>query len=93
MSLEDFSNPNIVYRRAKKVYGDDVDIKPSTKNGKKYMLYNPNTNKWVHFGAYGAEDYTVHNDEKRRRIFKARNHKWKDTDPYSPAFLSYHLLW
>ncbi len=93
MSLEDFSNPDIVYGRAKKVYGEDVDIKPSTRNGKKYMLYNPNTNKWVHFGAYGYDDYTKHKNKIRRDKFLIRNHKWATSDKYYPAFMSYYLLW
>ena len=38
--LENYSNPEIVYRNARIVYGPNVQIKPSTHAGKKYMLLN-----------------------------------------------------
>ena len=50
--LENYSNPEIVYRNARIVYGPNVQIKPSTHAGKKYMLLNPETNKWFHFGKF-----------------------------------------
>ena len=51
------------------------------------------TNKMVHFGYFGMEDYTKHHDEKRRELFRKRNHKWSTAEKYSPAWLSYYLLW
>ena len=47
----------------------------------------------VHFGQMGYEDYTIHKDEKRRELFKKRNHKWETAEKYSPAWLSYYLTW
>ena len=91
--LEDYTTPSVVYKLAKKYYGSDVEIKPSTRNGKKYMLYNPHTDKWIHFGAYGYEDYTKHFDPKRREAFRVRNKKWSTQDKYTPGFASYYLLW
>ena len=91
--LTDFSTPSIVYGKANHYFGNDVEIKPSTRKDKKYMLLNPQTDKWVHFGQMGYQDYTKHKDEKRRDAFRRRNHKWKDTDPYTPSYLSYWLLW
>jgi hypothetical protein len=32
------------------------------------MILNPNTNKWVHFGQLGYQDFTKHNDPKEGRI-------------------------
>lgn len=91
--LSDFSTPSIVYNQAKHYFGSDVEIKPSTRSGKKYMLLNPHTNKWIYFGAFGYEDYTKHHNEKRREAFRKRNHKWAKQDKYTPGWLSYYLLW
>ena len=88
-----YSTPWTVYQNARNLYGYDVDIKPSTIKDKKYMIYDKDNDKWVHFGQYGYEDYTKHKDEKRRNNFLSRNHKWLKRDKYSPAFLSYNLLW
>jgi hypothetical protein len=59
------------------------------------MVVSPD-DKVVHFGAFGMEDYTKHQDEKRRSNYLARATKikgdWKN-DKYSPNNLSIHLLW
>ena len=91
--LTQYSNPEEVYHKAKRIFGNDVNIKESSRQDKKYMIFNPETNKWVHFGYYGMEDYTKHKNLLRREKFRARNHKWANKPPYSPAFLSYWLLW
>lgn len=91
--IKKYSNPNKVFKRAKEYYGNDLEIKLSTKKDKKYMILNPYTDKWVHFGQMCYEDYTKHNDKERRNNFLERNKKWDNGDPFSPAFLSYHLLW
>ncbi len=49
--------------------------------------------KWVHFGHPDYENFTDHGDLERRRLFRARNWRWKDAPLYSPASLSYYLLW
>lgn len=92
-NIELYSNPKTVLLRAKKMYGPDVEIDYSTRKDKKYMILNPNTNKWVHFGLMGYEDYTKHKDKLRRELFLIRNAKWSKSDEYSPSYLSYHLLW
>jgi hypothetical protein len=56
------------------------------------MIKDPN-NKWIHFGQMFYEDFTKHNDQKRRENFLKRNYKWKNAPKYSPAYLAYHLLW
>ncbi len=93
--IEDYSNPQIVFQKAKKMYGDDVEIKLSTRKDKKYMLLNPNTSKWIHFGTMKPpmEDYTKHKDKLRRDKFRIRNAKWANQEKYTPGFLSYYLLW
>ena len=92
-NIYDVSNPDTVFRKAKEIYGDDVELYFSTHKDKKYMIRNPETGKFIHFGAMGMTDYTKHRDEGRRWRFQQRNKKWKDADPYSPAFMAYYLLW
>jgi hypothetical protein len=40
------SNYDVVVNNAKKYLGNSVVIKPSSKKGKKFMVLNPNTNKY-----------------------------------------------
>ena len=91
--IEDYTNPNKVFQNAKRIYGNNVQIKLSTRKDKKYMLLNPDNNKWVHFGQIGFEDYTKHQNNKRRQLFKIRNQKWAEQDKYTPGFMSYFLSW
>jgi len=93
MDIKKYSNPSKVFNLAKELYGKDVNIKLSNRKDKKYMIFDPDNNKWVHFGQMGYEDYTKHNDNVRRDNFLKRNKKWNNNDIYSPSFLSYNLLW
>ena len=88
-----YSNPKTVFLRAKRLLGKDVEIKLSTRKDKKYMILNPDNDKWVHFGQIGYEDYTKHKDKLRRELFLKRNHMWVNKGKYTPAYLSYVLLW
>lgn len=88
--IEKYSNSGIVQQQANKYIGDKVYI--STRKDKKYMVKNPQ-GKWIHFGQMGYEDYTKHKDETRRDNFRKRNAKWSKAEKYSPAWLSYWLLW
>lgn len=88
-----YSDPKQVLKQAKKYLGKDVIIQQSTRKDKKYMVLNPQTNKWVHFGQMGYSDYTKHKDQARKHRFRLRNARWKDAPMFSPAFLSYWLLW
>jgi hypothetical protein len=75
---------------------DELDlgtVYPSNLKSKKYMMYNPMTLKYSHFGLMGSEDWTKHRDLDRKKNFKNRNKKWADAEMYSPAYLSYYLLW
>lgn len=96
--LSTISNPKIVMKRAKEYLGNDTKIYISSNKNKKYMIFNPNTNKMVHFGSFlpPMEDYTFHNNNDRRMRYLARATKikgnWKN-DPYSPNSLSIKILW
>ena len=91
MNINKYSNPSIVMKKAKELNLNPIQL--SSRKDKKNMVLNPKTNKMVHFGYFGMEDYTKHHDEKRRELFKKRNHKWATAEKYSPAWLSYYLLW
>ena len=88
------SDPFRVARRLKRHYGKNAPtLYISHNKTKKYMIHHPETNKKINFGSIYYEDFTKHLDEKRRLNFLKRNHKWKDAKMYSPAHLSYYLLW
>ena len=91
-SIRKYSNPTQVYRLDKKYLGKTAKIGLSTKKEKKYMVTTPD-GKIVHFGQMGYEDATKHNDLDRINRFKKRNWKWQNSPKYSPAYLSYYLLW
>ena len=86
------SNPLIVYKKFKETYPCDSQIKISTRKDKKYMIYNPNTCKWFHFGS-NLSDFTRHGDSERRERFLTRNNRFKNYSMYTPAYSSYYLLW
>ena len=88
-----YSNPKTVFLKAKRLLGKDVEIKLSTRKDKKYMILNPENDKWVHFGQMSYQDYTKHKDKLRREMFINRNHKWAYNDVYTPSYLSFYLLW
>lgn len=84
------SNPREVMKRGKDL---GIVIYLSNNKTKKYATYHPDTHKVINFGAIQYEDATFHKDPIRIAKFKQRNHKWADAKPYTPAFLSYYLLW
>ena len=101
--LSNFSDFDTVLSRAKFYFGEDVILKKSTRKTKKYMIYNPITNKFVHFGAMGYLDYTKYiqlydletaNKHRTKYLRRAYFNKgdWK-TNRYSPHNLSMLLLW
>lgn len=71
---------------------DVGEVKPSTHKGKKYMVMSP-VGKPIHFGQLGYADFSEHKDEKRRQLFRTRNAKWANSPKWTPAWLSFHLLW
>ena len=95
MKYEDLikiSDPYKVYVQFKEIYPCDSHIAISTRKYKKYMIYNPEKEKYIHFGST-MEDYTKHQDQQRRINFLIRNQKWAEADMYSAAYASYYLLW
>jgi hypothetical protein len=93
MSISDYSNPQRVLKNAHKYVSKDVELYLSHHKNKKYAVLNPHTNKLVHFGLKPYLDYTKTLDKDKRDNFLKRNHKWATADKYSPAYLSYWLLW
>jgi len=96
MDINKFSTPKIVFTKAKKYLGPDVQIKLSTKKDKKYMVYDRINNVWVSFGQMGYEDNTKNNDDKKRRDYLKRSGaikgNWKN-NIYSPNNLARNILW
>ena len=96
--LKKISNPAEVIRKAKEYLGKGIIIHVSTQKNKKYMVMNPNTYKYVHFGSFNPpmEDFTYHKNETRRNSYlkRATNIKgnWRN-DKYSANNLSINLLW
>lgn len=93
-----YSNPTLVKKKAVELFGKDVKLAVSTRKQNKYMILNPNTDKWVHFGGFNPpmEDYTKHRDTERRRRYLQRATGIKgdwNKNQYSPNSLSVHLLW
>jgi len=87
--LRQYSNPEEVMKIGRKY---NLDIMPSTRKDKKYMI-KPKGASPIHFGQMGYDDATKHNDPIRINNFKTRNAKWKNAEPLTPAWLSYHILW
>ena len=95
MKYEDLikiSDPYKVYIQFKKIYPCDSHIAISTRKNKKYMIYNPEKDKYIHFGST-MSDWTRHGDTQRRINFLIRNQRWAEADMYSAAYASYYLLW
>lgn len=91
-----YSDPKKALENAVKYLKKDVIFSLSTKPKKKYMVMNPDTMKWTHFGEIGYEDFTKHNDPIRRQAYLKRtaNMKgnWKN-DKYSANNLARNILW
>lgn len=88
--LLQFSNPAVVIAKGKKL---GLEVMISKRKDKKYAVRHPTTHKLINFGQMNYEDFTKHKDEKRRQNFLSRNSKWAKAKPFTPAFLSYYLLW
>ena len=87
--LRNYSDPEYVMNKAKMMGLNPVH--ESSRKDKKYMVFDGRT--MVHFGQMGYEDATKHNDLDRIIRFKKRNWKWQNSPKYSPAWLSWFLLW
>jgi hypothetical protein len=94
--LKKYSNPSTAQKKAYKCLGKTAKLYPSSNPVKKYEIYDPNNNKWIHFGQIGYEDFTKHRDKKRRRNYLTRTGNmrgnWRDNS-YSANNLSRCVLW
>lgn len=80
-------------RQKAKALNIQGEISVSNHKQKKYMITLKN-GKIIHFGYNSMEDYLDHNDEKRRKNFRARFRNNKGVnDVNSPLYYSYRLLW
>lgn len=91
--LKKWSNPDLVAKMGDK-YIPKTPIYVSTRKDKKYMVETPD-GKWIHFGQMGYKDGTLKDNdrEQRRNRFLHRNAKWSEANIFTPAYLSYYLLW
>jgi hypothetical protein len=96
LNIYNYSNPDIVYQKAQQYLGINVIIRFSDKPPKKYMVFNPHINKWVHFGLMPYEDFTKHQDQNRRQNYLRRTENMKGdwrNNKYSANNLSRNILW
>ena len=103
MILNDCSDYDQVLKQAKHYYGNDTILLPSTRATKKYMIFDPYNNKFIHFGGMGYLDYKKYLQlydlktadlHRTRYLNRALNIKgdWRN-NPYSANFLCILLLW
>lgn len=92
-----YSNPKQAQKQAYKYLGKkNGKLYRSTRKEKKYMVKDPKTNNWVHFGQMKYEDYTKHKNKTRRKNYLNRashiNGNWKQ-NKFSANNLAMHVLW
>ena len=59
----------------------------------KFLLDNGRT-KTTHFGAVGYEDFTIHKDEERKKLYLERHEKNENwNNPTTAGALSRFILW
>jgi len=87
--LRKFSDPEYVMQKAQMMGLNPVH--ESSRKDKKYMVFDGR--KMIHFGQMGYEDATKHHNLDRVNRFKKRNWRWQFEPKYSPAWLSWFLLW
>lgn len=71
-----------------------VYLRKSNKPNKKYMATIGK--KTVHFGQYGASDYTIHKDPERKKRYEKRHkprENWNKSGLKTAGFWSKWLLW
>lgn len=73
-----------------------LGVVPSRRQGKKYdgVFMNDRGKKViVSFGADGYEDYTMHKNVERMRLYQRRHQHDRLHDPMTPGSLSWFVLW
>ena len=69
-----------------------LSVTKSTRKDKKWMA-EFDTNKIIHFGARGMDDYIIKNDKEQRERYRARHASGKTAKPDTADSLSFRLLW
>ena len=69
-----------------------LSVKKSTRKDKKWMA-EFDTDKVVHFGARGMDDYTLTKDKDQRERYRSRHASGKTAKPDTADALAYYLLW
>ena len=69
-----------------------LSVKRSTRKDKKWMA-EFDTDKVVHFGARGMDDYTLTKDKEQRERYRSRHASGKTAKPDTADALAYYLLW
>lgn len=91
-----WSNPREAQQNAYEYLGPTAHLYLSYKKDKKYMIYDVNNNKWVHFGQMGYQDFLKHKNLLRRHNYIQRasnmHGNWRE-NPYSANNLSINILW
>lgn len=92
-----YSNPKQAQKMAYKYLGKkNGKLYISTRKNKKYMVQDPKTRMWIHFGQLGYEDFTKHKNLTRRKNYLRRSKnikgKWKHSK-YTPNSLAINVLW
>ena len=72
-----------------------VILKKSNRKNKKYsaILFNNKKIKTLHFGQYGASDYTRHKDDERKERYIKRHKKRENWNELNPGSFSRWILW
>ncbi len=95
-TIQKWTNPIQAQKMAHRYLGKTAKLYPAKNSQKKYRIYDPHTEKWIHFGQIGYEDYTKHKDKRRRKNYLTRTEymkgNWK-TNKYSANNLSRNILW
>lgn len=68
---------------------------PSNIKGKRYTIYVPKADKQIKidFGSSEHDNYTIHKDPERKRLYQIRHKNDHIHDPYSAGFWSWWVLW
>jgi len=72
----------------------NIELKKSNLKNKRYMVLI--NNKKIHFGDSRYQNYTMHKDNERRRLYILRHKKnedWNLKGINTAGFWSYWLLW
>jgi len=73
-----------------------IDVVKSKKKNKRYdAIFDVGKSKprVISFGSAHHENYTIHNDKERRRLYRLRHKSDNLKTPLSPGALSWYLLW